>query len=38
MAVRCQAWGKVCDLKAETGLSSVSDTAVGNVQGRFKIR
>lgn len=38
MAVRCQAWGKVFDLRAETGLSPVSGVAAGNVQDRFKTR
>lgn len=38
MAVRCQAWGKVFDLREETGLSSASDVVVGNVQDRFKTR
>lgn len=38
MAVRCQTWGKVFDLRAETGLSSVSDVVVGNVQDRFETK
>lgn len=36
MAVRCHAWRQVFDLKAETGLSSVSAVAAENVQDRFK--
>lgn len=33
MAVRCHAWGKVSDLRAGIGLSSVSTEAVENVAG-----
>lgn len=36
MAVRCHAWRQVFDLRAETGLSSVSAVTTENVQYLFK--